>query len=284
MTFLSGHLVAFTLLAGLAGAVSPGSARAAQSYDNCTGTISSLPATITTQGVWCLKSNLSTNITGGAAISIDANNVTIDCNDFKIGGLAAGDASNAFGIFANNKQNATVRHCNVRGFYEGIRLDGGAGHLVEDNRLDNNLFRGIYVHGDNNRVRRNAVYDTGGRSGFSVSYGIYAFGHVIDNTVAGVFGANASSPWGIVLGGAGSVARDNRVSGLQVSGNGAARGIFVMTASTTVDDNQVTAPAGTSGNGIEGFGPTATACSNNVIAGFSTAIDNCLDNGGNASL
>src|SRR5690606_20448934 len=110
-----------------------------------------------------------TAITSGNAIHIAANNVTIDCNDFKIGGLAAGNASNANGIYAPAKQSATVRHCNVRGFRTGISfLDTGThtggGHLVEDNRLDNNLEYGIYVGGENSLVRRNRVYDTGGRS------------------------------------------------------------------------------------------------------------------------
>src|SRR5690606_3370431 len=107
-----------------------------------------------TQGTWCLRKNLATNITSGAAIAIATNNVTIDCNDFKIGGLAAGDGSSARGIQGHGRQNATVRHCNVRGFYYGIYISGGAGHLVEDNRLDNNLYFGIYLlNGTNNLVQ-----------------------------------------------------------------------------------------------------------------------------------
>src|SRR5690606_27849039 len=156
-------------------------AEAAQSYDNCTGFIDSLPATITRQGTWCLRKDLSTSITSGAAITITANNATIDCNDYKIGGLGAGSASQASGISAVDRQNATIRHCNVRGFYSGIDLLGGAGHLVEDNRLDNNLRYGIHVIGDNGRVRRNAVYDTGGAAGVSTVTGIYAYADIVDN-------------------------------------------------------------------------------------------------------
>src|SRR5690606_27324125 len=100
------------------------------------------------------------------AITIDANNVTIDCNSFKIGGLAAGNGSKANGIYTGDRQNATVRNCNIRGFYHGIDLRG-AGHLVEDNRLDNNLSTGIFTDGDNNAVIRNRVYDTGGAIGAS---------------------------------------------------------------------------------------------------------------------
>jgi hypothetical protein len=65
-------------------------AQAAESYDNCSGYIDSVPAVIATQGTWCLRKDLSTAQTSGNAIEIAANNVVIDCNDFKLGGLAAG--------------------------------------------------------------------------------------------------------------------------------------------------------------------------------------------------
>src|SRR5207342_2748301 len=99
--------------------LSPGLAKAAESYDNCSGTIVSLPATISTQGTWCLKQDLATAITSGAAITINTNNVTIDCNNFKLGGLAAGLGTSAVGIYASGRQNTKVRHCNIRGFFNG---------------------------------------------------------------------------------------------------------------------------------------------------------------------
>src|SRR4249920_1444376 len=85
----------------------PRLAHAAQSYDNCTGFITSLPATISTQGTWCLKQDLATAVTTGSAILINTNNVTIDCNDFKLGGLGAGLATLANGIYSLNRVNAT---------------------------------------------------------------------------------------------------------------------------------------------------------------------------------
>ena len=82
--------LACLLLAAAAAMLPPASALAAESYDNCTGFIDSLPATVSTQGTWCLRANLSTAMASGDAIAVAANNVTLDCNDFKIGGLAAG--------------------------------------------------------------------------------------------------------------------------------------------------------------------------------------------------
>src|SRR5688572_20901601 len=86
------------LVLGLLAAVSLAPARATESYDGCTGFIDSLPATISTPGTWCLRGHRYTSITSGAAIRITANNVTLDCNDFRLSGLGAGAGTLAVGI------------------------------------------------------------------------------------------------------------------------------------------------------------------------------------------
>jgi parallel beta-helix repeat protein len=264
----------------------PPAVRAAESYDNCAGTISSVPATITTQGVWCLKGDLSTAITTGNAITVNANNVTIDCNDFKIGGLAAGNSSLAKGVFAHIRQNITVRHCNVRGFSTGIYLDGGAGHLIEDNRLDNNLNMGVGVFGaDNSVVRRNRVYDTGGSSGGLEAYGIYASAGIIDNEVRGVFtDATTSSVVGIVARGDGNQINGNHVYKLALTGSGGnAYGLDLFSNFSTVANNRFIGGDSTvNGIGIWGSSTTQSFCTDNVIGRFSTAMSDCADDGGNA--
>jgi hypothetical protein len=68
---------------------------------NCTA-ITALPYTISTQGVYCLTGNLSTGMTSGSAITIATNNVVLDLNGFKIGGLAAGPDTNATGIYSRS--------------------------------------------------------------------------------------------------------------------------------------------------------------------------------------
>ena len=266
-----------TVLALLIGVLYATPARA-ETFNTCAGFIEALPATISTQGVWCLNKNLSTAITSGDAITIATNNVTIDCNDFKIGGLAAGNSSQTIGIHASNRQNASVRHCNIRGFRYGIDLEGGAGHLVEDNRLDNNLYTGIYVTGDNNRVRRNAVYDTGGYPAFDYSFGIQATADVIDNTVAGVFAtATDTYPRGILITGGGNEARGNRVRGLVVAGAGTARGLYANGPGIKLAGNHIAASAATAGWGIFGFGGD-TFCTDNTVSNFAVAQTSCEHN------
>lgn len=257
-------------------------ARAAQSYDNCAGYIDTLPATIATQGVWCLRHDLSTSITTGAAITIAANNVTVDCNDFKIGGLAAGAQSSAKGIVANSRLNGVVRNCNVRGFQYGLFFSGG-GHLVEHNRFDQNLFVGIYVIGDNNRVIHNAIYDTGGGVLIPGSaIGVFAEADTTDNIVSGVFAVAATaSTTGLHIGGVGSQAINNNIRGLTFAGGGYATGIDVYAADITIAENRISSVTATSGRGV--FGYAATTCARNVISRFAVPTYDCIDAGGNSS-
>src|SRR5690606_13062830 len=199
----------------------------AETSRTCTGFIDSVPAVVSTQGVWCLRGDLSTAQASGSAVEIAANNVTIDCNGFKIGGLAAGDASTAAGIHADGYRNAVVRNCSIRGFHHGIHLTGGSGtlldstgHLVEDNRIDNSLRTGIRIHPSRGSlVRRNRVFDTGGAPGEVYAAGIYAQADVVDNLVAGLFATGANGyPRAINVYGGGNVVSGNIAYGLVPSG------------------------------------------------------------------
>jgi hypothetical protein len=264
--------------------------QAAESYDNCTGFITSLPAVISTQGIWCLKQDLATAITGGYAIDIQTNNVTLDCNNFKLGGLAAGPSSNAYGINSENHLNATVRNCNVRGFNIGVIIYntfGGGGHVIEDNRVEGNLFWGILVKGDGSVVRRNQVLNTGGFTIVGSAFGIEAdlSVDVLDNTVSGVAATSGSGhdATGIKTSNNldGSVS-GNRVRG--VSGDGAGRSYGIYNADNAgrivVRRNDVSGNA--SANSIGLYCPnTFGIAKDNVINGFATAIGTCTDGGGN---
>ena len=282
------HHPARTPLAGLlllaSAALAPLPASAAESYDNCTGFVDALPAVISTQGTWCLRHDLSTAIASGAAITINANNVTLDCNHFKVGGLAAGNGSDALGLYAHTRSNITVRNCSVRGFAEGLYLFG-SGHVVEHNRFDNNLFRAIGVFGDGNRIVDNLVVDTGGREGFANAVGIEASASIIDNTVDGVFGVGANTyPTGISLySGSGHLVRGNQISDLLAAGAGVARGIFNEGAGgVAIDRNHITS-VGFGGIGIDNDGG-AVFCTGNTIHNFSTPTQDCTSVSGNLSL
>ena len=264
-------------------------ALAAQSYDNCTGYISSLPAVISTQGTWCLKQDLTTAISSGQAITISTNNVTLDCNDFKLGGLAAGSGTTTYGVYAYGHVNATVRHCNIRGFYNGVNLGGpnSGGHTIEDNRFDGNTVIGLHVEGDGSVVRRNRVFDTGGSTTAStLATGIDAWysTDVLDNIVSGVSataGSN-STVWGIYLfQGDGSRVVGNGIRNLFKDGTGYAYGVFSYSSvRVLMHDNDILADGSANTRGFY-CGSAGGVVKDNTIADFVSPIMNCTDGGGN---
>ncbi len=268
-------------------------AHAAQSYDNCTGFITSVPTTITTQGTWCLSKDLSTAVTSGAAITIATNNVILDCNDFKLGGLAAGLATQTAGVYAVDRFNLTVRHCNVRGFLYGVQLEAtsgasGGGHAVENNRFDGNTRTAVIVRGDGSVVRGNRIFDTGGATvGNGNAYGIATTYNVdvLDNTVSGVVATSGSVGSGIgiqtFLNTSNSV-NGNRVNG--VLGDGANTGTAMYNFSSAriaMRDNDLLGSAATGSVGIFCQDGNASA-KDNEINGFSNPLATCSDDGGNS--
>ena len=282
--FRSGALVLLSLLCCL---VAPRAANA-ETFNTCTGFITSIPAVISTQGTWCFKQDLATAITSGKAITINTNNVTIDCNDFKLGGLAAGIGTQADGIFASGRLNATVRHCNIRGFQHGLYFSGslGGGHSVEDSRFDNNTYVGIQVEGDGSVIRRDRVFDTGGTTSAASAFGIVTSdsADVLDNTVSGVAataGGNGNV-FGIIVqfSNSGQVA-GNRVRGLAKDGTGITTGIYVNSSDRiTIRGNDLVGDGSAPSIGLDCFS-NLDRSKDNYISAFATGISTCGDDGGN---
>jgi hypothetical protein len=282
-----GSIVRVSFLAALiAGGLAP-AASTAESYDNCVGFIDGLPAVITVQGTWCLRQDLSTSTTPGAAIRVSAPNVTVDCNGFKIGGLSAGGGTQAMGIDAPSTVNVTVRNCTVRGFKYGIRLDG-AGALIEDNRLDQNTFAGIWAGGGGGSlVRRNMVMATGGPL-WDDPRGIYASDqvNVTDNIVSGVTsvgGPAGSNAFGIIVNRGLGAVTGNTVSGVVARSGATAYGIdFSNQVRVALVGNHIlgngTGAALTCGGG--GAGELVRA-RDNLFIGFPVGLNACGDAGGN---
>jgi hypothetical protein len=187
--------------------------------------ITSLPFTITAKGIYCLTGDLNTSITTGNALEIAANNVIVDLNGHKIAGQAAGAGTTATGIYANQRQNITIRNGTIRGYFYGIWLDdvspytASQGHLVEEVRLDRNLYVGIAAFGRGCLIRRNQVTATGGTTAFGAdafAYAISASGNgqrIVDNDVMTVTKAGTGSGYGIALATAGdNLVVNNRVT------------------------------------------------------------------------
>jgi hypothetical protein len=250
--------------------------------------ITTLPAVISTQGVWCLTSDLTTGITSGSAIEITTSNVTIDLNGWKLGGLAAGTATNAEGIASNGPNNITIRNGNVRGFRTGIELLGGQGHLVEDVRAERNTETGIQTSGNGSILRRNQVVDTGGstRVADASAYGILVGGggpRVLNNDIDGVSATGTGQGYGIaVFLATGGIVEDNRITGIS-GGTGTTAGITVSVADALVEHNLVAVQAESPDFGIY-FNIGLGGYRNNYVYGATTAFSGGTSGGDNDSL
>lgn len=283
------HVKMLAVLGGVVLLLMSGRAAAAESYDNCKGFISSLPATIGSQGVWCLTKDLSTAMKSGKAIRITVPNVTLDCNDFKIGGLAAGLATQTIGVDSES-HNTTVRNCNIRGFWYGINIIGDAS-LIENNRMDNNTWVGIGAEGNGGVIRGNRVLDTGGNTTVTNSIkavGIYTVGdmEVLGNLVTGVVAASGTngSAFGINPGDniSGSVI-DNQVKNVIADGSGSARAVsfFGQVGRVSVEGNNLIGLGAGSSVAIWCPSGNRALMVDNVASGWGTAATGCLYDDGN---
>lgn len=271
-----------------ASSAAPIPAMAAEGYDTCTGFIDSVPATIATQGTWCLRQDLSTAITSGSAITIAVNNVTLDCNDFKIGGLGAGVGTQARGVYAASRTNTTIRNCRIRGFLYGVDVQGGSGHTIEDNRFDANTRIGIMVGGADSLVHGNVVRDTGLSTAVpGGAYGILSSYEtdIIDNTIISVSPTADAGGYSFgngirALQNYGGRISNNRVSG--VSGINAAIAINTPgSALVSITGNQLVGDGASNSVGIDcgGFWNNARVL-DNVVNGFAVALNGqCRDDG-----
>lgn len=261
---------------------------------NCTE-ITSVPAVISTQGVYCLKKHLPTNLASGSAITVAVNNVTIDCNEFKLGNLAAGPSTQAFGISADGRTNVRVRHCGIRGFMRGVSFTDGE-YRVENNEFDSNTQTAIHVTGAGSAIRGNEIVSTGGATAGGQTQAIFAGGgglDVIDNSVTGVASTTGSNGnvYGIYLEGINSgFVMGNRVRDLAPDGSGFRRAIWVESGNrVSVKGNTVVLNGGllTLDAGIrcgDGLILNGIAQDNSVlgtgVVGTALGLINCTNLGG----
>lgn len=246
--------------------------------------ITSVPVVVAAQGVYCLKGNVSTSSGSGYAIEITANNVTIDLNGWKVGGLGAGAATLSTGIYST-ANNVTIRNGIVRGFRIGVQL-GGRGARIEDVLLDKNTYRAINALGEGAVVRRNQIVSTGGSTANVDAFGIVVTdsGSLIeDNLVSGLNATADGDEWAIYLGAAAdySTVRGNMLSDdLPPPGAGVAIGIRMGNpVHVAVVDNTITH----FDLGVYYYGSASGVYSRNTVVGCTTPFTGGTAGSGNAS-
>jgi hypothetical protein len=271
----------------LLAALAPG-ANAAESLDSCAAVIDALPANIVAPGTYCLAQNLSTANNSVAAIGIDADNVILDCNGFRIDGTGLGTGVTVGGIIAPDHSNVTIRNCHIRGFKRGIHLYNTGGspsqrHVVEDNRIELSRAIGIQVEGNGSVIRRNQVLNTINPNTDNEARGIATTGNVdvIDNTVSGVQATNAAVYGVLTEGNAGGSLRGNRVRGVKRTG-GVGQVVAIQNQGDSqrmsIRNNHVVGEAQAGSVGI--FCDVVTdRTKGNAVEGFTTGISNCGNDG-----
>jgi parallel beta-helix repeat protein len=266
----------FVLLAALC------AAPARSETTECT-VISSIPITISTQGVYCLKSDLASSASG-AMITIATNNVSIDFNRYKLGGQAGGIATTAIGVYANNRLNVRLTNGVVRGFKRGIEIDDGSGHVIEGMTLDGNTQAGIYLSSVQNAlVRGNQVVNTGGTSFAIDTYGIYTDGtnvRVINNDVADTIrnSGNVQTAYAIRNYSNETIVDDNRVTNTADHGIYSSNNLHISISHNRIHNSIAGGLIGIRTN----TGPSI--CRDNTVSGYATPYDcGTVDGGGNVS-
>jgi hypothetical protein len=153
--------------------------------------ISSIPFTIGASGTYILTAGLVYSASTGNAITVNANNVTIDLNGHYL--ICSVSGNSATGIFASNKLNIRVRNGEILRFSHGVGFDfpGGTnnniGHVVEGIGFWNNNIA-VWFHQTQASVVRNCIFN-GGLAGidFFAGTGNRAVGNVATGITFGFF-------------------------------------------------------------------------------------------------
>ena len=174
--------------------------------------IPSLPYSITSPGVYSVNTEFpALTIASGAAIVINANNVTLELNGHSI--FNSNAANTAKGVYAYDHKNVTVRNGTMRGFSIGIDLLSSVtngslsnGNVVEDLVVNGSSWLGIRVWGNANVVRRCTLTNSGGTAsndgnGYGLTVQAGTGNRVFDNDITGVTATDATHlGYGIFIG------------------------------------------------------------------------------------
>jgi hypothetical protein len=224
--------------------------------------ITSLPYAINTPGYYYLTGNLS--YSGGDAITVTCDNVTIDLMGFR---LAGPSNNNYVGVFINGGNNVEVRNGTLAGWYEGVLNTAGSRHRMINLRANGNTYA-FYLNGDDHLVQGCTAIQgsfgtgtgiilnsTGKVSGCTVmNFGTYGIFINSGGTATGNVVLNCADT-GIYAYSGTALISYNQVSGCRY-------GIAAGNAGGSIIGNVVITPTGQSGIGIL---PSVNVATPNVL-------------------
>ena len=249
---------------------------------NCT-TITTIPATISAPGKYCLANDFAVNVTTGNSITIASNGVTLDCDGHALRNAATSVTGAANGIAFVSRHDVTIRNCRIVGGYRNGISATQNNTIANQNyyiTLDNNyiagpLLNGILANGSGIEVTNNRIYDIGGltnSNAFGIHLGAstvssYAKFHLVkDNLVAGT-NTSYLSAYGIYSDGSvAGIFINNGITGTTASNaTYGAYGIRLLGSLNRITDNHVMS----GGDADKDFGistaDAGSACFDNYI-------------------
>ena len=142
---------------------------------------------LTTPGNSNLSANIINNALTGACINITAQNVSLDCNGYTLGGNL-----NSFGIYAKNLLNITVKNCLITNFSRAVSLDSVNKSWFDNLTIFNNngTYSAIYMYLSynnsftNNNISFNNATDNSGIYIYSSNNNIIENNTFENNSVA----------------------------------------------------------------------------------------------------
>lgn len=256
----------------------PPQAPASRIVPACTE-VSALPATLSQPGNYCLDMDFTVNSASIKAITIAANDVTLDCAGHTIRNDAVSDVGTSEAIYAYARNNVTVRNCRIQGgFTNGISFlqDNAQGNrnfyiTIQDNFVAGSYLHGIRAFGSVLEVRNNRIYDIGGqRDTYAIGMRLGGAGgnsprlHAVDdNAVAGVNSAYGNAFGIFSENSLASTYRGNTVTGTTASTQGNSWGIHVLGAVNTITGNHVIGSPLANDIGI--LGSSSSSCYDNHV-------------------
>ena len=188
--------------------------------------VTTLPATLTSPGVYCLTSNQNFSGTGDAIV-ISSSDVVIDFQQFRLK-----STNGNYGVLVERGDDVVIRNGKIDGFVNAIRLDGGRGALVEKMRISQTGNIAIASSANSPIIRDNRI-DRAGATAIATSGNQV---RILDNDIS----FHENNPYyGIGSDGAQALIQGNRLS--QVSGIG----ISVLGAGNIIRNNVVNGASGT---------------------------------------
>lgn len=164
-----------------------------------------IPLTISSPGSYYLAGDVTAAAT---AITVSADNVTIDLMGYSVTGPGAG-----YGVNMASGENIEIRNGTITNFQTGI-YDGsstGGGHRIINVRAESNTCSGIILYGTACMIKDCTVYNNG-QSSTSIIYGIYTYtGALIAGNVIAQNGSETKGNFYGIYAGYGAAIKGNQI-------------------------------------------------------------------------